>query len=58
MPRGGRGVGAADSEWEDVGQTGDEKEIMGMCVYNGAFVTAAHNTKTHLRHIVSKYYNI
>ena len=52
MPRGGRGVSAADSEWEDVGQTGDEKEIMGMCVYNGAFVTAAHNTKTHLRHIV------
>ena len=24
-----------DAEWEDVGATGEEKEIMGMCVYNG-----------------------
>ena len=22
-------------EWEDAGATGEEKEIMGMCVYNG-----------------------
>ena len=29
-----RGV-AHDAEWEDVGATGEEKEIMGMCVYNG-----------------------
>ena len=42
-----RGV-AADSEWEDIGQTGDEKEIMGMCVYNGTFRLRT----THLRRII------